>query len=462
MSFWKKSLAVACAVVVVLGSSVMAEPADAGAIHQAEAVENEVEMEAEYEAAPEPEPLSAARHEPHQPAAAQAPAPVVVSVPEKSAAKLDVKPYGAVQYRLRLNQTSLTNQFIPEGAAAPTEETFGALDYSNRLCWRAGLRVNYDDQFSMQFQLGNDWGAAENVTWAANNSPRARVGYQNLYVHLAYFKWNPGYMFAEAGVVPLNSNGTLDLLESSITRTSAAGRYGEAAFNTWGDVNNSMIGLKLGVPVIKEGAVKLGVELFQTVLDARTQVINAQTTGDPDPNPASVLMVLALPVDAGAFKVTPEVSAVLNRNIRVVDDKGQADHEILAGLAGSYKVNGAVSLTFKGGIGSLSNGGTKVDGEPDVSDFGVLAGIGGTIKAGPGTIQIAVDYNSTENRAELAGTETTASYDYIYTDLRYAMKMHERVTLTPRYRTYTTNFPDGRADKSRFVNRFELIIEGSF
>jgi hypothetical protein len=387
---------------------------------------------------------------------------VVVMVGSAVMAQTQVTPYGASQYRLRFQGNTMTNS---------ADETFSSFDYSNRLCWRVGLRAKVDDQFSAQFQIGNDWGAAENVSWNANNSPRGRalsgisltrnaegdvtgaslVGAHNLYVHLASFRWNPGPFFLEAGVVPLNSNGTLDLLEASLNRNAgAATRYAGAIFNGWGDVNNSMIGLKLGMPIVKEG-VKVGAELFQTVIDPRTQSLSQ----DAPANPPSILVVLSVPVDAGDFKITPEITGVANRFYSTATEAG--DHEIIVGLAGSYKVNDGISLNFRGGFGMLSNAKSKSETAALVNDNGILFGLGTTVKAGPGNIQFAVDYSSTEN-TEVENT----NHGYVYTDLRYAYRVHPRVTVTPRYRTYSTMFPEGGANKFRMDNRFEMIIEGSF
>ncbi|MDR2728624.1 MAG: hypothetical protein LBB56_05775, partial [Chitinispirillales bacterium] len=121
-------------------------------------------------------------------------------------ADLEVTPYGAAQYRLRFEH----GMFMPDADGA---DNLGTFDYSNRLCLRVGLKAKVDDQFSAQFQIGNDWGAAENVQWTSN---RAKGGNSTLYMQLAFFKWNPGAYFIEAGIVPLNSNGALDLMERSL------------------------------------------------------------------------------------------------------------------------------------------------------------------------------------------------------------------------------------------------------
>ncbi|MCL2183416.1 MAG: hypothetical protein FWB85_08110 [Chitinispirillia bacterium] len=454
MSFWKKSLAVACATVVMMGTSVVAEQ-DTAAHSEAVSEEAVAEEEAEEEALAIPQPFVA-------PVAVQEAEQVVAPPPApeaKPASKLQVTPYGSVQYRLRENITTRSDD----------DNSATTMDYSNRLCWRVGLKAVVDEQLSLQFQIGNDWGAAENINWNSNHGPRSRVGTQNLYVHLASARWNPGYMFIEAGVVPLNSNGTLDLLESSLNSSSSKQGYGEAGYNGWSDMNNSMIGIRLGAPILKDD-IKLGVELFQSVINNRQQTIPANLADDPAANPASPLFVLTVPVEAGAFKVTPEVTAVLNRNYNSATEKG--DHEYIIGLAGSYKVNSDISVSFNGGYGMVSNEESESGAYSDPANApggtftpynsnGLLVGAGTSIKAGPGTIQIAVNYNTAVN-SESSATEDATKSGYLYTDLRYAMKVHKNFSVVPRYRTYTTTYPEASANNSQMVNRFELIFEGSF
>jgi len=258
-------------------------------------------------------------------------------------AELEVKPYGAAQYRLRFEQT----MFMPEQG-----DNVNMFDYSNRLCLRVGLRAKWDDQFSMQFQIGNDWGAAENVEVAGNGTASTRNG-ARLYTHLAFFRYNPGAYFVEAGIVPLNAHGALDFMEGSLTR--GAGTYNRAIFNGWGDMNTSLPGIKLGMPILKDDF-KLGLELTQSVTNARVQSRSeVNSDGDPQANPSGIMTVLQLPMSTGDLRITPEVVMVFNREVAVFDGDRVGDHEMAFGAAGSYKVNDGVSVTFRGGYAMFTD-----------------------------------------------------------------------------------------------------------
>jgi len=390
------------------------------------------------------------------PAVEAAPAQAAAPAPAKAETKVDF--YGKVQYRLRDRLHWISDA---------SDNTGSTNDYQNLFSWQAGLKAKVNDQLSLQVQIGNDWGAGEAVNWINNNTPSGRgPSFQNLYVHIASFKWNPGVVFVEGGVIALPSNGTLDLLERSLN----LGHYGEAGFQGWStEVNSSLLGLKLGIPILKDDF-KLGLEIFQTVIDQRAQSLAAK---DNLGNPSSPMFVVTLPIEAAGLKLTPEVTAILNRNYNTTTESGDA--EVLFGAAAGYAVNKEISVSLFGGYGSVSNENSKVggystnvrygaisadsaDGIQSYTSNGVIIGVGTAIKAGPGTIQFDFKYNNAVNTEN----EDNTKYDYFYTDLRYAYKANDKFTITPRYRNYYRTFPPNNANASRMENRLELILEGSF
>ena len=370
-----------------------------------------------------------------------------------AAAELEVTPYGVVHYRLRGDlQTASGND---------TSASF--LNYSNRLSWRGGARAKVGDQVSLQLQIGNDWILTEDVSWRANNLPGARAGGQNLYVHIASFKWNPGPLFLEAGVLPLVSNGTLDLLDASLSQ----GHYQRAGWWGWlTETNNSLIGLRVGVPIV-QGDIKVGAELFQSIIEPR-----GKSYGSND-NPPSILLVLNTPVTAGALKVTPELTAVVNRNYNQATEAG--DHEIIGGLSAAYKVNDGLTVGAQGGYGTVSNEASEVGRygagiytavpAEDVAQYksnAVFLSANASLKAGPGTALLEVKYNSAANSFN-DDTKNATARDYFFTDLRYSWKPHANIAVIPRYRTYFVSHPENVGTwNSELLHRFEVMLEGSF
>jgi hypothetical protein len=382
-------------------------------------------------------------------------------------ADIEYKPYGAAHYRLR-EQINIGN-----GA---DESSVIAL-YSNWFAWRAGVRVKANDQLSLQFQIGNDWGYSEQVNWINNNNSPAdqsshiRAPFQNLYVHIASFKWDAGPLFLEGGVVNVPAgNGSLDLLERSIFNNS----YNNAAFFGWGIANASLLGIRAGVPIIKDGSVKVRAELLQSVINTRSPSFNF--AGDALSNPSSPLFVFNVPVEAGALTVTPELVAVVNRNFNQATESG--DHEIIGGLGAGYQVNQNIKVTAHGSYGTVSNKNSRVgtyntiysnsnvsgsipandsSEAPVYTSNGLQVGAGATVKAGPGSIFFDFKYNSAEN-AEIEGSKV----NFIHTLIQYSWKPNPNFAIIPRYRNFYTINPEGSAIESQINNRFELIFEGSF
>jgi len=465
MCIRKKLLAIAGTAVLLLGTSVMAQ--DAAVQAQAPA-EEAVAEEEETASAEEVAPAEVAVPEPAQapePAVEQEAAPVVAVVepPKADKPKLEVTPYGTASYRFR---ERIRSSSVKDG------DNGTALDYLNLLGWNVGLKAKVDDKLSLQFQIGNDWNAGEEVNWRNNNGATAGSrllylnsdsklqGFQNLIVHLAYATWNPGPINLNVGVIPVSSNGTLDLLERSLT----TGSYNESVYQGWSSqFNNSIIGIKLGAPILKDD-IKLSFELASSVIETRSQY-SSPTPEEPNPNPTAVLLIADLPIVAGDFKLTPEFTTVLNRRFAydAEDEKGIGDHEILFGAAASYKISSDFSVSLSGAYGQNSNEATAHVSAADTAKLqGMLVGIGGSYKVGPGTIQLDYKYGSHVNAQSDDTKKASAVYNH-YIDPRYTIKLHDKFTVAPRCRVYISTYHKDLEAEPLFTEiRPEIILTGSF
>ena len=386
-------------------------------------------------------------------------------------AEIQVTPYGAASYRYRGRLWSVSND----------DCSVTTFDHLNMVSWMTGLRAKVDDQLSLQFQIGNDWSAGESVAWDGHNTPQGRKdrtgtgAIDNLYVHLAYARWNPGYLYMDVGVIPLSSNGTLDLLERSLN----TGSYNETVYQGWQpQTNNSLMAMRIGVPILTDD-IKLTAEAVVSIIDPRTQKITTPLSdSDPPSDPTSFLLMLNIPVAAGDFKVTPELTAVVNRNYNSAREKG--DHEIIGGLSAGYKVNDAVSVSFSGGYGMVSNYYSKVgsygsaNNKPqprenkDVGDDfamydnkGLQLGVGTSIKAGPGTFAFDFKYGNSLDDATKA-TKTATNTNNIYIDPRYTWNVHPKFTIAPRWRVYISTYDKSQPVTMRMENRPELVLGAAF
>jgi|WetSurMetagenome_2_1015567.scaffolds.fasta_scaffold00045_34 hypothetical protein len=370
-----------------------------------------------------------------------------------------VEQYGMAQYRLRVKATFET----PAGGDTKT-----GWNYYNQIGYYYGVKITPVQAFLLQVQIGDNWYATETVSWKTTPAaPR---------FNLAFAKWDPGFFNLSGGILPIQNNGALDLLSrSSVCEDNAYHTYAKAAYLGWGDAtSNGLAGARLGAPVVK-GDVSLSASLFSTVIESRQS-----TPASPSkPNPSSVLTVLDVPCVGKTFSVTGQVAALFNRNFNA--NTGKGDHEISGGVLATWQPVPEFSLLADAGAATVNNGSsgpatvttapqtfldtaTGLQVTRNVADtadapayrqLGVLAGIGASVKAGPGKIAGAFRYSLDENLA-VAGSDVS----YFLLDLKYGWDLTPNVSIMPRVRGYYTYY---RSDaRSEAEIRPEIILTGKF
>lgn len=367
-----------------------------------------------------------------------------------------ITPFGMAQYRLRLK----LNSTKPDGSDETT-----SMNYRNQIAYFIGTNVKVNDVVSFAFQIGNDATTTEEASFMQQKSTPA-------WISQAWAKINPGFMNLTFGVLPIKGNGTLDLIERSLakdTKGYEAKDLGAAQISWPVGTNASLEGIKLGVPVLK-GSFKLDIELTQAIIANHTQ---AEAT-DPISNAPSIMFLLNLPIAFQSLKITPEIVTILARDTNALT--GESDMEFGFGFAGEYKINDKISLTATAAMASHAN--TNTYSTPDSIahltaptahdstihrnrakfDYqGVLAGIGGSAKIGPGKLDIDFKYSTNENK-EVAKSEAS----FMFVDLKYGFCMLEQakknITIMPRLRL----FPSTWETKSKMETRPELIFIGKF
>ena len=366
-----------------------------------------------------------------------------------------VTPYGLVQYRLR---SRIQSAFSDDASVT-------VHDYANTISYYGGLTVVLNNQLSFGLQIGNDWVFTEDVNFLNNNpAPQAQFPLATFpYFHLAYARYNPGFLEMMLGIVPVLSHGPLDLLERSLS----TGTYRAAPFFTWPVVmNNSFMGLKIGRQVVGSEGFSLGVDLLTSVIDSRVTAIttNDQIIEQPARNPTSLLFVLDIPVTAGTFLVTPQLAAITNRNYNSALEGG--DHEVTGGFSLKYSINERWNITGVIACASVNNFSSRNPVNQRTADTlpvsrydhrGFITGVVSNMTIGPGVLTTDVKYGFSDNREADNGR-----FDYLYADLRYDWNVHPNFSIMPRIRNFTTFNPSGTEVKMTMENRPELIFTGSF
>lgn len=378
------------------------------------------------------------------------------------AKKVDEKkitPYGHAQFRLRLDSEK-------EG-----DKDFKST-FTNKIAYHLGVKATVGSKFSAALQIGNKSIATESIDWSPiSEEPKLKTDVDTLldssgdtvvvtdkytltdyipFFHLAYAKWNPGPVNISGGIIPLKSNGALDLLERSMSKESSdlgtfkSVSYAKASYVNWSvGTENSVMGLQLGVPILKDD-IKLGV-------DATISLVKSV---ESYPSESKILWVFNAPFKVSVLSFTPQIALLQNR---VVVDH-EKDHEFAAGAKIGIKATKDISFGLTLGLSKIDDESTKADTADTQEKKGKYLAVSTGIKAGPGKISAAYKLSS-------AATEKDdSSVRYHYIDLKYGISAHKNFTIMPRVRFYMDRYADDAiADAEKVTNiRPELILIGKF
>ncbi len=370
---------------------------------------------------------------------------------------ITITPYGLAHYRVR-------GDFTTQSDSAGNE--LKQKVYSNRISYYLGVKAQVHDKLSLQIQLGNDWVNTEVVSYKANNNQNYTKALFP-YFHLAFASFTPGPFSFLFGKIPVESYGPLDLLERSIATNTYGSNGGlGASFVGWATgTNNSLIGLKAEIPVLKNET-KLSINLTYAIIDgdAVLNTLRGQSlSADPKSNPSEQLFILDIPLKVKSLKLTPQIFTILNRNNNKYTE--ESDNEYGAGLTAELK-SGKVSLRAKGGFATYDNQNTRVNYPvndttrttlAELEQFGFIGSIGTTVPAGPGNILLDVSVSSDENKKK-SGSKVL----YPYIDAKYSYSPVKNLDFVPRLRVFISKFDETNVIDKKTLVRPELIIQAKF
>jgi hypothetical protein len=426
--------------------------------------------------APVAQPTPKSAEVPVPAAAVSAPAPVLVVVPQPTGAVVTpatVAWYGMAMLRFR--DEILTNY----RAGGLREES---ANFSYQLAYKLGVKANPNDQVMLQFELGNDWYATDEVEGLPGNYWTKRDPLTPWF-DLAFAQWNPGFMHVQAGIIPVAGTPLMDLLGVSIF----FGRdYKKAAHIPWGVVTNfSQTGLRLGAPIVK-GPVAFGVDAMAAVIEMRkigVPVLDTMMT-----NPLAIEFELEAPLVAGGLTVTPQAFVTPNRSYNMSTKK--SDLEFGLGFNSGFKLNSDVTLRAGFGYARNSNRNSHVNadgktynaindtyGDPfnitaktDVINsyldsalydrWGTNLNVGSTVLLGPGKFDFDFNLSSDQDMYN------KNIYDwYPFFDFKYGWAVNKNFVIMPRIRLFFTE-PKAAIKVITYENmlttRPELIFCGTF
>jgi hypothetical protein len=343
-------------------------------------------------------------------------------------------------------------------------------NYSNRLAYKLGAKIQANPQVMFQFDVGNEWYATEIVT-GGNYLGNSRALYAPFF-NLAFAQWDPGFLHMQAGIVPIKGSATMDLIGCSLlfgkmyyNSVTTSPTYGfHASHLPWGVTANFMHpGLRVGAPIVSD-VVKIGVDVFTGISEERK--VNTATESAYRENYSAFFNILDIPISYGALTLSPQFVIIVNRNYR--DDgfvKDKMDHEIGFGTDAGYKLNDMVAFRAGFGMAMISNENTKrvsttdTIGVPAYDRQGMNITLGSSIKAGPGKIDLDFNFGTNEDKKI---TDNLATYQFV--DVKYGWGVVKNFVIMPRVRAYFGQVPTAGVTKKDSNIRVwpELMLFGTF
>jgi hypothetical protein len=364
----------------------------------------------------------------------------------------------------------LREDIIRNTAADKTETS--SKNYSNRLAYKLGAKIQANPEVSLMFEIGNEWYATELVnggntmTMPASVAPGSKRGLYDPMFLQAWAKWDPGYMHVQVGIDPIKGSATMDLIGMSLLfNRNYVGAGFHACQLPWGVTNNFMYpGLRIGAPILTDN-VKLGIDVFSGVSEERS--VTTTTAALSKNNYGALLNIVDIPVSSGDYSITPQFVIILNRNFR--DDafvKNKADHEIGFGVDESNKLNDMISVRSGVAMAMVSNKNTArasaadtVVGVAEYDRQALNVTLGSTIKLGPGKLDLDLNFGTNEDKKI---NNSLATYEFL--DVKYGWGVAKNFIVMPRVRVYLGQVPAvGFTDKASNIRVWpELLLFGSF
>lgn len=339
-------------------------------------------------------------------------------------------PYGAVAYRFR--------EEIIRNSSSDGDTIKKAANYLNMLGYKIGAKIAVNDQISMQFEIGNDWNATENVNSASGNFMTRRS--LTPYFSQANAQWDPGFMHVAGGILYVKGSPLMDLIGASIFKTTTPGgpsnlkTYSFAAHNTWGTLTNfNLPGLRMGAPIVK-GDFSLGVDLLTSIVEERTVTPTIDSLFID--SYSSIMFILDIPIKFGAVTLNPQFVPIFNRSfLDSIGKKGRRSNpELGFGIDGVCKIGEVASIRGGFGFAMLSNKYSHLPADALQNRRGLNINLGTTIKAGPGKIDVDGNYSFDKN-----AEDDNSLTNYSFMDLRYGWIVYKGFTLTPRTRLFISS-----------------------
>jgi hypothetical protein len=343
-------------------------------------------------------------------------------------------PYGLAQY-----------SFLWEYSSYDNEKNSSLLENSNRIGIYYGFLLKINPKLMFQFQFGNDWSLINKADYPLDTpvtvAEKSYLPFCCPFFHLAYIRWDPGIFYVEAGKIPVENSGPLDLIERSLATDNFQG----AAFIGWSTAtNNSLLGTKTGLHLFHES---FSPEFFATLMKK-----SRHDSQDNRTIPPVLLFIFNMPFRRGRFSLAPQIVFVSSRS----NDHftGQANNETGLGFRSTYELNNCTRFYTTGAWARLARHNSKVDSSGDYLGFQFAAGT--SWERGKVLLGLETRYSRAVERRN-----SDSKSNFFYCELKSIIKPRSFISIIPKIRFFQVFYSED-AKPGKVLLCPEVIFRGQF
>ncbi len=345
-------------------------------------------------------------------------------------------PYGLAQYSLVWEYSYVGNR---------NHNYF--FDNPNKIGIYYGFFLKINHKLMLQFQFGNDWSLINKADYPLDNpvtvTEKSYLPFSCPFFHLAYIQLNPGLFYIQAGKVPVENLGPLDLVERSL----AADNFQGAAWIGWSNATNfSLLGIKTGLHLLNNS---FSPEFFTTLINkSEYGSLNSKKI------PPAFLFIFNMPFRRGKISLAPQIVIIYNRNYNQLTE--QANNETGLGFRSTYEHSDNLRFYTSGAWARLTNYNSKhmVNSFCDYRGFQLTAGT--FWEKGKVLFETETKYS----RATQRGAADLESH-FLYCELKSRFKLLRYVSIIPKIRFFQA-FYSKMTKSGKVLLCPEIIFRGQF
>lgn len=317
---------------------------------------------------------------------------------------------------------------------------------SNKIGIYYGFILKTDHKLMLKFQFGNDWCQIKKANYPLDNlvtvTEKSYLSFPCPFFHLAYIQWG-NVIYVQAGKLPVESYGPLDLVERSL----AADNFEGVSWVGWSTAtNSSILGTRTGLHLFQGS---FSPEFFATLIKkSKHDSQNSKTI------PPVSLFIFNIPFRLGRLSLTPQIVIVYNRNYDLITEK--ANNEIGWGFHSTYEHNKSFRFYASGAWARLTNYNSKylVNSSCDYRGFQLTAGT--SCERGKILMEMETRYSRAMERKS-----ADLNSHFLYCEFKSRLKLNRYISILPQIRFFQSFYTKVKQPGKALLCP-EIVFRGQF